>query len=846
MSTALYRRYRPESFADVIGQEHVTGPLITALEKNQINHAYLFSGPRGCGKTTSARILARCLNCAQGPTPTPCGNCQSCKELARDGGGSLDVIEMDAASHGGVDHARDLRERATFAPVRDRYKIFIIDEAHMVTREGFNALLKIVEEPPAHIKFIFATTEPQKVLGTIRSRTHHYPFRLVPPQTLGAYLEALCTQEGVKVADGVLPLVVRAGAGSVRDSLSVLDQLMAGASAQEGISYDRAVALLGFTHAELLDRVLLAFASGQAPEVFSAVSQVIETGQDPRRFVEDLLERFRDLLILKAVPDSAQSLLRGLPADQLERLRQQAQAFSSADLSAAADMTNEALNEMVGAVSPQLQLELLCARILLLADQGLAALAARLDRLEAKGGPASQLPPSSLPSHLPSQQATQPLGPVDAGLPGQSGPAVAGDRVQSLGDQPPLGPLARARQQLASQGALPESGPAVPEAAGPEPALSEPPVAPAPVPPAAARPPLADQLNGQNTLDLVLNSWSDVLAALPSPFARAQFALCEPSKFEQGALFLRADLAVLKAVKDYLPQLQSALQRILGLQVQLRAEIKKSAAASPASAAPTPASPAVASPAASSPAPAPATPAPAPAPAPATVAPADPAPVSASPAPLAPQNTPPLAPGPQAGQQAWATYGQPHSDQPPSWSQDDWNKPVTSWSVAPIPGQEDSPEAAPAPAAQPVEAQAVEAQPVEAQAAEAQPERPEPSPYRPEEEPAAAPAPLAAPAEATSAPAPVPAPAPAPAPAPQAQPAPAPKPSFRERHAAHFAAGQQASQEAQQPQEPAEAEVAFTPSDDDTPLESSVLIGQRAVEKILGGTVIDEQPLHQA
>ena len=323
VTTALYRRYRPDSFADVIGQEHVTEPLMTALRKNRVNHAYLFSGPRGCGKTTSARILARCLNCAEGPTDTPCGKCPSCVELARGGSGSLDVIEIDAASHGGVDDARDLRERATYAPVRDRYKIFIIDEAHMVTSAGFNALLKIVEEPPEHIKFIFATTEPDKVIGTIRSRTHHYPFRLVPPEPLMAYLELLCTQENVPVAPGVLSLVIRAGGGSVRDSLSVLDQLMAGAG-PNGLDYELAVALLGYTHASLLDDVVEAVAASDAATVFRAVDRVIQTGHDPRRFVEDLLERFRDLIIVQAMPESAQSILRGMPADQIARMQNQA------------------------------------------------------------------------------------------------------------------------------------------------------------------------------------------------------------------------------------------------------------------------------------------------------------------------------------------------------------------------------------------------------------------------------------------------------------------------------------------------------------------------------------------
>ncbi|YCQ21250.1 DNA polymerase III subunit gamma and tau [Arthrobacter sp. Z1-9] len=382
VTTALYRRYRPDSFADVIGQEHVTEPLMTALRKNRVNHAYLFSGPRGCGKTTSARILARCLNCAQGPTDTPCGTCPSCVELARGGSGSLDVIEIDAASHGGVDDARDLRERATYAPVRDRYKIFIIDEAHMVTSAGFNALLKIVEEPPEHIKFIFATTEPDKVIGTIRSRTHHYPFRLVPPEPLMAYLEILCNQENVPVAPGVLSLVIRAGGGSVRDSLSVLDQLMAGAGAN-GLDYELAVALLGYTHASLLDDVVEAVAASDAATVFRAVDRVIQTGHDPRRFVEDLLERFRDLIIVQAMPESAQTILRGMPADQIARLKNQAHNLGAAELSRAADVTNTALTEMTGATSPRLHLELLCARILLpSSEQNERGMAARIDRVE--------------------------------------------------------------------------------------------------------------------------------------------------------------------------------------------------------------------------------------------------------------------------------------------------------------------------------------------------------------------------------------------------------------------------------------------------------------------------------
>jgi DNA polymerase-3 subunit gamma/tau len=451
---------------------------MTALRKNRVNHAYLFSGPRGCGKTTSARILARCLNCAQGPTDTPCGTCPSCIELARGGPGSLDVIEIDAASHGGVDDARDLRERATYAPVRDRYKIFIIDEAHMVTSAGFNALLKIVEEPPEHIKFIFATTEPDKVIGTIRSRTHHYPFRLVPPEPLMAYLELLCNQENVPVAPGVLSLVVRAGAGSVRDSLSVLDQLMAGAG-PSGLDYELAVALLGYTHASLLDDVVEAVAASDAATVFRAVDRVVQTGHDPRRFVEDLLERFRDLIIVQAMPESAQAILRGTPADQIARLQNQAHNLGASELSRAADVTNTALTEMTGATSPRLHLELLCARILLpSSEQTERGIAARIDRVERRlnyagndvgapapaGAAASAAPAAGSP--VPAAATPAPGAPVSApavSVQAASAPAVSEAPAAAL----PVAPVPAAAPQVAAAPLVAQQQ-AAPAAAGPE------------------------------------------------------------------------------------------------------------------------------------------------------------------------------------------------------------------------------------------------------------------------------------------------------------------------------------------------------------------------------------------
>jgi len=383
MSLALYRKYRPSVFADVIGQEHVTVPLSNALESGRTHHAYLFSGPRGCGKTSSARIMARSLNCVKGPTPNPCGECQSCNDLVANGPGSLDVIELDAATHGLVDDARDLRDKAFFAPVQSRYKIYIIDEAHQLGPGAANALLKVVEEPPPHVIFIFATTEPEKLIATIRSRTHHYPFRLVPPGILAAHLEKICNHEGVSVAKGVIPLVVRASGGSVRDALSVLGQLLAGAG-KDGVSYEIAIQLLGFTDGALLDDAIDAIAAHDGATLFKTIDRVIESGHDPRRFTSDMLERIRDLMIVDALKDSgSNAILRDIPDDQMERMRNQANRIGTANLSRAADIAAEGLTQMRGATAPRLMLELICGRILLpIGDNGESGMLSRIERLE--------------------------------------------------------------------------------------------------------------------------------------------------------------------------------------------------------------------------------------------------------------------------------------------------------------------------------------------------------------------------------------------------------------------------------------------------------------------------------
>lgn len=930
VSTALYRRYRPETFAEVIGQEHVTEPLMVALEKNRVNHAYLFSGPRGCGKTTSARILARCLNCAQGPTPTPCGVCDSCRELSRDGGGSLDVIEMDAASHGGVDHARDLRERATLAPVRDRYKIFIIDEAHMVTREGFNALLKIVEEPPEHVKFIFATTEPNKVLGTIRSRTHHYPFRLVPPEVLLPFLQGLCDQEQVPVEPGVLQLVIRAGGGSVRDSLSILDQLMAGASSQNGIEYDRAVALLGYTHAQLLDEVIEALGAKDAPTLFGAVSRVVATGQDPRRFVEDLLERLRDLIVVKAVPQAAGQILQGVPQDQLERLAQQAQALGERELTVAAGTANETLNGMTGAANPQLQLELLCARLLLPAVEGsaggaeVAALASRLQVLERRvaSGATGSVPAGSGPAQG-GMSAARAAGMAAAGLT----PKTQAPQIQAPNAQTPSAPVQEATapqsvpqqsgsqqgsSQHASAGAPPLAGaplsvaplaPTAQESAAGAPLAGNTPAAPhAPASAAAAAagtPSAPLKLDPNDPLAAVQGNWRAILNRMSVPGAAEQLMKVRPARMDGTTLYVSADIATLRAVKGFVPELTARVSEFLRRPVTIHAQVAK-----PGEQVKPAAQPAV----------------------PTAVAPQEPQqPVQQTPP--QPVQPAPLADGPRGGEDAWRRHGQPltGANTPESTSVD---APLGAWEVAPIP--QSAPEEAPQQAAVQAPVQEAPAGPLaseppasqqvpvgqqvptapaggfgerdsfaasgsgvpqqesapEPQHAQEPPFSQEPPhleepPYEEEppfeDEPAyaepveaavapampAAPAmpvapvapagPLAAPVEpagplaAPVAPVGTLAPAGPLAEAPQAAAADT-APASDEKPAAQ-ASNATPAPTPSTPAAPARPARAASDEDyvseDDEKVENSTFIGLRAIEKIIGGTVIDERPLHQ-
>ena len=499
---ALYRRYRPETFAEMRGQDHVTEPLRNALANNRVNHAYLFSGPRGCGKTTSARILARAMNCEKGPAPEPCGECQSCRDLARGGPGSIDVIEIDAASHGGVDDARDLRERAFFAPVQSRFKIYIIDEAHMVTTQGFNALLKLVEEPPPHLKFIFATTEPDKVIGTIRSRTHHYPIRLLPPKVLGAYIAELCEAEGVSIEAAALPLVVRAGAGSVRDSLSVLDQLIGGAG-PDGVTYALAVALLGYTPDSLLDAIVDGFAAHDAGSVFGVIDKVIETGQDPKRFAEDLLRRLRDLVIVAAVPMAVSTGLIEVAEDQGERLQAQASMLGPAELTRAADTVAAGLLDMRGATAPRLQLELICAKVLLPgADDTARGVHARLDRVERRimlgtpsadpdqplslpqGGASLDIPPPPVRDETPPPQSSRtsarqavsrkPTTTSSSSSSDDAPPSSGAEETPAIPPPPKRDPAPSPAQDTPASSPPPaSSAPSTPEAATPQPSPAD-------------------------------------------------------------------------------------------------------------------------------------------------------------------------------------------------------------------------------------------------------------------------------------------------------------------------------------------------------------------------------------
>ena len=550
---ALYRKYRPATFAEVRGQEHVTQPLRQALSSGRINHAYLFSGPRGCGKTSSARILARSLNCVNGPTPDPCGVCDSCVALAPSGPGSIDVIEIDAASHGGVDDARDLRERAFYAPVAGRFKIYIIDEAHMVTQQGFNALLKLVEEPPPHLKFIFATTEPEKVIATIRSRTHHYPFRLMPPSVMRELTEEILNAEGVKFDPAVLPLVVRAGAGSARDTLSILDQLLAG-SDDSGIRYDRAVTLLGYTDATLLDEIVDAFAAGDGAAVFRAVNRVIEGGHEPRRFATDMLDRFRDLIVLASVPDAITTGLLDVPPDRVEGLTAQASHSGLAALTRAAEIISAGLDQMRGATSPRLLLELMCAQVLLpAAATDERSLLARLERLES-GAVNQSYPERTRPAPEPSV-TPEPSRPVED--PAAAAPPAPGTQAPADPAQPSADP---SRSQAAPQASAAAS---VPGASG-APASSR----------SGAAPPAGPR--GVATAEALRQGWDGVLEALKAKRRVAWMLLSNASvvSLDEGVLTLRfprqGDVKGFQS-SGYEDLLKQVLQARFGVNVVVRA-----------------------------------------------------------------------------------------------------------------------------------------------------------------------------------------------------------------------------------------------------------------------------------
>jgi DNA polymerase III subunit gamma/tau len=562
---ALYRKYRPATFAEVRGQDHVTQPLRQALRSGRINHAYLFSGPRGCGKTSSARILARSLNCVNGPTPDPCGVCDSCVALAPSGPGSIDVIEIDAASHGGVDDARDLRERAFYAPVAGRFKIYIIDEAHMVTQQGFNALLKLVEEPPPHLKFIFATTEPEKVIATIRSRTHHYPFRLMAPSVMRELTEEILNSEGVTFDPAVLPLVVRAGAGSARDTLSILDQLLAG-SDDSGIRYDRAVALLGYTDATLLDEIVDAFAAADGAAVFRAVNRVIEGGHEPRRFATDMLDRFRDLIVLASVPDAITTGLLDVPPDRAEALTTQASRSGLAALTRAAEIISAGLDQMRGATSPRLLLELMCAQVLLpAAATDERSVLARLERLES-----GALSPSSSPERT--GVTPQPPAPLQSADPASAAPPQrrAAPEAARPAEAAPAKPAPPARPARAPDGpARPPAEQASPvaAAASPGPAVA-PPASPPSAVPSAPR--------GAATAETLRQGWDGVLESLKARRRVAWMLLSNASvvSLDEGVLTLRfprqGDVKGFQS-SGYEDLLKQVLQARFGVNVVVRA-----------------------------------------------------------------------------------------------------------------------------------------------------------------------------------------------------------------------------------------------------------------------------------